>query len=690
VLLGALPAWGDPITVTDREGLQRALATAAPGQELLLAPGDYGPLILHGVSGEVDAPLTLRSADPARPARFNHLELTDTRHLRVSDVVLDYTYQPTDLETVQPFTVTGGADIALKGVVIDGDLAPTAVGPFPTAFGLTVTGVAGFTLQASEIRAFLRGLLVTHASDVVVEGNDLHSLRSDGMAFAAIDGARIARNHIHDFLRSEALGDHADMIQFWTAGTDSPSAGIVIRDNILNSGSGLYTQSIFLRNERVDRGEAGADMFYRDLLIEGNAIINAHLHGITVGESDGLVIRNNSVIRNAASSGVRADPNLWTPQIRVADRSRNVVIERNVVQRITAPKGRADWQVGENLLIQDQWPQKPGFYDRVFINARRGDPGDPASFAPLPGGPLDGAGLGAPLLSHPVDWPLRSEASFRPLIRVQPDPTRPRDIRFTTVTDRLPEGIDPTKATYRWQFEDGTELDGPDIRRRFVGAGRQQVTLTLSLPDGRSFINRRTVTIPGPIVTTFRQGEGLSGSEGGTMVALDLPKGKSVDAPLHLGDGLPPVLIPRQAMAAFFGAHDFRLDLRLRRRGDAVSTGEVLRIHNVLILRVRLRGQIEATLATAGAARPVNIVTRPARFHGDDWQTVTLAYSAETGLFRLLLDGVEEAQGKTSGRLPPMEGWGLSLGDPFSKNQAYSAEVSELTLTANTAEGAAP
>ena len=88
------------------------------------------------------------------------------------------------------------------------------------------------------------------------------------------------------------------MIQFWTNGTTSPSTNITISENFLDSGNGEWTQSIFMRNEAVDSQGAGTEMFYQNVLIENNVIYNAHTHGITVGEADGLIIRNNTILQN--------------------------------------------------------------------------------------------------------------------------------------------------------------------------------------------------------------------------------------------------------------------------------------------------------------------------------------------------------------------------------------------------------
>ena len=145
--------------------------------------------------------------------------------------------------------------------------------------------------------------MVSDSNGITVQSNDVHDIRMDGMNFAQVESVLIADNHIYDFRRSLDSKDHADMIRFWTNGMTAPSRDIVIRDNILNSGQGAYTQSIFMRNDLVDRGLAGREMFNDGVTIVDDVIINAHLHGITVGETDGLRIQNNTVVRNARSEG---------------------------------------------------------------------------------------------------------------------------------------------------------------------------------------------------------------------------------------------------------------------------------------------------------------------------------------------------------------------------------------------------
>lgn len=391
-------AWAQAVDVASPEALAQALAEAGPGTVIRLAPGDYGALVVQDLRGSPDAPVVIASADPASPARLSRLTLRGVASVELRGLLLDHSFTPGDPIWFGPFEVLDSRDVALSGVVIDGDVArgvSVVDDGFPTAFGLRVIGVEGFALEDSEIRGFYRGFEIAGSSDVAILRNDIHSLRMDGMTFNQVSGVLVEGNWVHDFDRSLASEDHPDLIQFWTNGTVAPSTDVTIRNNLLASESGAWTQSIFMRNEEVDLGLQGFDaMAYRRIRIEDNVIVNAHLHGITVGEAEDLVIEGNAVLRNPLSEGEEDNPGLWTPQIHIAPAARDVTIRDNVVARIEGFGEQPDWTVEGNVLVQDRAPSEPGHYGQVFAGMPAGDPRDPASFAPRPGGPLDGTGVG--------------------------------------------------------------------------------------------------------------------------------------------------------------------------------------------------------------------------------------------------------------------------------------------------------
>lgn len=386
------------------EAIAEAITAATGGTVLLLAAGDYGRLDLNGLVMPADQPLVLRG-DAGGGTVITGMMLRDVQNLVLENIRFDYTFTPGDSPRLRVFQVNDSQGITIRNAVFDGDVARgiSAVSDgFGTAFGLNLRGSSRVTVEHTEIRGFYRGLTVSRCQDITIRGNDVHDIRMDGMNFAQITGGVIEANYIHDFNRSLASRDHADMIQFWTEDTTAPSRDIVIRNNVLSSGAGWYTQSIFMRNERVDKGEAGPEMYYQNILITQNVIINAHLHGISIGASNGLTISNNTVIRNARSEGERNNVLLWTPRINVAPRSQRVQILRNVTSRIDGYENQNDWTVTDNLLVQDRGQAQSGvFYDAAFADARAGDPQDLASFSYRTGGPLDRTGLGADRLDTP-------------------------------------------------------------------------------------------------------------------------------------------------------------------------------------------------------------------------------------------------------------------------------------------------
>lgn len=389
---------GEIHRISNPDQLQAALKQAKPGTIIELEGGDYGALRLKSWKAPKHKPLVLRSADRANPARFLKMGLRNVQGLTLDGVVFDYRFTADDPIHLRPFQILSSTHITIQNALFDGDLAKgrASVGNgFPTAFGLGVTSSSHVVLENSEIRDFYRGLVFSQSSDLTIRKNNLHKIRMDGMNFAEVKNVLIAQNHIHDFSRALDSKDHADMIQFWTNKTKTPSVNVTVRDNLLNSGQGWYTQSIFMRNDMVDRGIAGYEMFYRNFVIENNLIINAHLHGITIGATDGLKINNNTVVRNALSEGKKKNPALWRPQIRVAKNSRNVELLRNVTSKITGPENQPDWTVRDNFFVQDSSRGKAGFYGDVFSTEVLRDPRKAKSFRAKPGGPLDGSGLGA-------------------------------------------------------------------------------------------------------------------------------------------------------------------------------------------------------------------------------------------------------------------------------------------------------
>ena len=387
------------IPLANPEALQEALERVEGGDRLLLAPGSYGTLVIGKAStferrfpGEV----TIASADASNPAVFDGFNLTGVSNLTMDGLVFDYTFFPKHEKRHRPFEVSYAENISIENSIFEGDDAAgknELSDGFGYGYGLSVQKSSDVTIRNNIFRGFQRGIVFRIVETLNVLDNEITDMSGDGMNYAQVQNVRIEGNYVHDFRRGKTAPVHPDMIQFWTNKTKKPSENILIRRNVLSAGDGPYTQTIFIRNEEVDQGRAGSEMYYRNIVIAENVIINAHLHGITVGETNGLTVRNNTVVRNPNAEGDRKNKNLYTPIIRIKPKSRDVMVWGNVTFGIEGFDGQSDWIVDNNVIAQDRTRLKAGFYETLFVggDARRRD-----AFRPKKGGPLDGTGIGAP------------------------------------------------------------------------------------------------------------------------------------------------------------------------------------------------------------------------------------------------------------------------------------------------------
>ena len=581
--------------------LNDVLATAGPGDVLTLAPGQYPPLALRQ-GGAMLNPLKMRAADPDNRPVFPELLIVGAQYISLTDLTFDLIPRADTRE--KSFRIQDARGIILRDLLFDGAERPDAEGiARPWGIGLNITDSIDISLTGSELRGFARGLVAARTEQLSVSDNLIHGMREDGMNFVQVRDVLIEDNEIRDFARAIGSSDHSDMIQFWTRGTKTPSDGIIIRNNLLTSGEGRFTQSIFMRNEEVDSNRAGESMYYRDVVIEGNVIINAQLHGITVGATSGLTINRNTVVRNAVSQGPELNPGRWTPRINIDDRSRDVLVLGNVSHAEPQVGWQPDWVVAGNAVVQDRVPGQSNHYDRVF---RSVDPTRPArieDFAARPDGLLGGRDIGAPRLIA-----LSEMAAL-------PGPDTLRDT--TPPTDTL----------------SGIIRLYPDLNVIRADGGRGAPPLEYAL--------------------------------GGPAIMV--------------GDTLTPTVLSREMTSALFDASRFTIKMRLKPDGDYRGAGEVLRLHESFRVNVTGRGIVEVEVLTdiGGVAR---LKSRPTRLYRDGELDLTISYDGPVGSLRIMSGDELIGERPLSGRLRPMQDWGLSFGNPFGKKLSFDGRIEEFEV----------
>ncbi|MFN3937463.1 MAG: right-handed parallel beta-helix repeat-containing protein [Gemmobacter sp.] len=655
------------ILVSSIDGLHAALAAAKGGETILLAPGHYGELSINprarnGYDGKFPTEVTITSADASNPASFGRLFLDGVTNMTFSNLLFDYRVEEgVNATRDRPFRAEYTTNVKFLDNEFRGDVAQgvseTADG-FGTAIGLSVTRSVGAVIEGNELHSWHRGLIVSHSDNSVVRGNEVHDFRSDGMNFVAVQGILIEDNHIHSCRASRDSGDHADMIQFWTSGTSRPTTDVVIRNNLLDIADGSYTQSIFMRNESVDSQGGGREMYYRNILIENNTIYNSHTHGITVGEVDGLIIRNNSVIRVADQSNPKDNGSgLWTPSIRVKSASENVEIVGNASDSIVGHSGQATWTVKNNAFIQSNNPFAPGFYGDVFVGSTLLDAGAANGFIAKPGGMLDLLGAGSTLTRFDPTL-----AKTKPLFDVSgvagDGAARVFDASLTAAA------LGKAAAEFVWTFSDGTREVGPVVQHKFPEGGIYGATLTVVLIDGTRLSAETSIGLAGREMISFNAKTGSFHAFGYGQETVLAPVESLTSEGIKLGATGVVARVEGSATRELRGSDDFEIAFTLRSDAPG-NSGELFRFHGAMVASVNSSGQLSFLMSnTAGSAVTLRSDTR---LPLNDGKAHDVVVRFVDGKLSISVDGTAAGSMAVAGTLPTGSFQGLAFGNAWGK-----------------------
>lgn len=394
----AVSAGTTVVNVGSAAELEDALRSATGGEEIRVAGGEYGALNL---GAQYPSVVTISSADRRAPATFSSVRLEGTKNITFDGVVFRYTYTRGDDTSTRKFVIADSRNVTIRNGALIGDNHSAG---YPTAWGLVVVDSSDIAIKNMKVATWEIGVKLLDSRNVTISGSEIWNISGDGLQVNSVQGILVDGNYIHDFVADPKSPVHQDMIQFFSGEWNTvPSADVTIRNNTFDVGRGAVTQTIFMRNEQVDNGHAGKEMYYRRFVIENNVIYNAHLHGITVGETDGLTIRNNTVIRAALSGKASGNKDLSgdvsIPRIVVAEGSTSVKIQNNVAAAVPR-KVRGDWTVSGNAIIQDTNPRSGGFYDSVFVYHATGPRDGYNQYGVVPGSLVDRMNAGSSLVDQ--------------------------------------------------------------------------------------------------------------------------------------------------------------------------------------------------------------------------------------------------------------------------------------------------
>lgn len=709
------------ITVSSKEQLYDALSTATGGDTILLAEGNYGVVKLGTGVGSVDtrydSAVTIKSADPDAPAVIEQMHMRGASNLTFDSVTFDYEFTAGDVLWRRQVNIENSDNITVRNSTIDGDVA-SGVSNFADGYGygigLSVRDSADVTIENNEVSGFHRGLVFQESHDVKMIANDVHSMRSDGVNALGMDGITLEDNYFHDFIASPASDDHRDFIQFWTTNMDVPNKDVIIRGNHLDIGQGSDTQSIFMRNEEVDRGQAGDEMFYQNVLIENNTIYNGHLHGITVGETDGLIIRNNSVLHADGDRPDGRDSGVEIPRINIAADSRNVTVEDNITSSIHGHNGQSGWQVANNLFLQDQDPDAPGYYADYFVDASLVMTDGVNYFIAKPDGMIEQLNVGSQEVrsgaetdAHPPE-PETTRTNSEPEADIVPETDTADEAPETSepASDQAPELFDITQdadnaktqifdastleasslvsTNFVWDFGDGTQGNGVEVSHTYANGGTYTATLTAVHEDGMVITKQMPVTVEdaSPLLSLSTT-SGFTTYDDGQSVAID-------DASVTSNGG---IVIQRQGLSTkvdrdhvqdMLETDNLSIDFTMT-SSTANATGEVFRLHESFTAMVTGDGEFFMRVLTEDGSA-IRLTTQGAEMTSGTPKDVS--FKMQDGQISISVDGAVLAQADMEGTLGEAGNHDLYFGNIWgAKNFEGVISDFEITLDNDPATG---
>jgi PKD repeat protein len=643
------------IHVSTREELNAALRSATGGETILLAPGNYDEIAISpvhhgGFSFDYSSPVTIASSDPSSPAVVTKLWVWPATNMIFDGLHFDYTYNPAlGFEAIVDIRNSHG--VIVRNSVFTGDYKDGL--PFSQA--VNIRNSTDIHIEDSFLTEFEVALGVIDSSGIEIRGNEFTMMRRDGLNIGRHnEGVLIEGNHFHNFFFIAGDPGHPDFIQFWTIdSTISPTENIVIRGNIMDTGAADAVQSIFMRNERVDMGLAGSEMFYRNILIEDNTIYSGHLHGITVGEADGLVIRNNAMLFVSPDYPLGTSvPAALMPRINVKEASKNVVIENNVTFSVSGWSGQSDWDVQGNVFLQAQNPLADGYYGDVFITSSLDLGADNVhAFIALPGGALDRPDLGVASLLPSDSAQLAGQFN----VRIDAENIVVRVFDASIGMAALPEG-----TKFLWDFGDGITATGPVVSHAFPEAGRHDVSLTAQLPSGEIVKTDAQIPISGSRVLSLESDGIRSFSYGEEFLAVS---GEFSDGVALGGPGFA-LQIPHNSLNSLFLADSFEIALSIIPAHFGAS-GAVFRLHGSFAASVTTSGELRFDMGTEAGA--VAVQTLGAGLHDSAGRDIRIRF--DDGVLQIFSDEVlvGEVFAEAAKLSPAITGHTLVFGDPFGR-----------------------
>lgn len=307
--------------VSTQSQLKSALNSAKGGDNIVLKAGNYGSLTLN--NEKFSSKVTISSESAGNPASFSKVFLDKVSNLSFTNVKFDYSGAS---GSSLPFNVKGSSNITFDRVDFDGQIKSG----YGDGTALKIASSSNVTVQNSEISDFYKGVETWGTTNLKLLNNDIDNISYDGIVLGqSTKGALVQGNEVHMHARSGV--QHSDVLQLYNQGAGAPSSNVTIKGNLFTSDNST-THGVYMGNGDAKKTGSSSE-FFSNIVVENNVIKTGHILGLAIGETNGAVIRGNTVVQ---SDDFYSKKSVNMPMILIDSHAKNISISGNTVLKAPA------------------------------------------------------------------------------------------------------------------------------------------------------------------------------------------------------------------------------------------------------------------------------------------------------------------------------------------------------------------
>ncbi len=322
---------GSTKSISSIHDLKSAISNAKNGDVIEMLPGTYPSVELN--QRDESKHLTIKSADPQKPALFAGLILSAVSGITLEDLVFE---GAADGKMRYKLLIINSSKVTVKRLTFTGSAEAL---DRRTISAVMLRDSKHIRFADSRFSKYRHGIAMLNLTDARITGNEFTEMQTDGVRGGGVSQAVIANNIFAHF--KPAPGDHPDGIQLWSTHQKTVARDIIIRDNLVVRGTGGPTQGIFVRDTHEQ-------LPFENVEIVGNLVIGSLYNGIAVNGLHGGVIADNEVIAfPGRKSWIRLDNGM---DVRLTNNRAMAYVSRNN-KRITE-NGNIVTQPNEDNLAE--------------------------------------------------------------------------------------------------------------------------------------------------------------------------------------------------------------------------------------------------------------------------------------------------------------------------------------------------